>query len=267
MVRRGADYPGIGDWVVLGLVVSVSLALLLPGTAFRLNAAKLLRGSVLYPFRLVLFFNSAPQEPADELELLRYELATQRLIDSTHQAAMQDNERLREQLGFARRAQHELTPAQIVGRAPDRWGEILIISRGSREGACVGRPILGVEGLIGVIVSTEEGKSWVKTLRHGALQVCGMLQDGRYVGMLSWNAAQGLLDMEGIPIQSQVSTGEMVITSGYGGVFPKALRIGEVVSVRDDSTSLVKHILVRPLVDLDRTEEVFLLVSGAETGG
>ncbi|MBD3237352.1 MAG: hypothetical protein GF330_11650 [Candidatus Eisenbacteria bacterium] len=71
------------------------------------------------------------------------------------------------------------------------------------------------------------------------------------------------LRMEGVPIQAVVETGTLVLTSGYGGLFPKGLPIGQVVAVRDDSTALVKEIRITAAADLDRLEEVFLL-AGAD---
>jgi rod shape-determining protein MreC len=264
MVRKGAAYPGIGDWVVLATAVSLSCVFLLAGSDFRFDAARFLRATLFYPFRLVTSYAAVPHEPDDELVQLRLRMAEAGLSDALSREAADENRRLRELLDFARQEQHALAPTQVVGRAADRFGEVLTLARGARDGVCVGQPVLGVEGLVGVVTGTDARECWVKTLRHGALPVSGMLPETRYVGVLRWSAVRGLLQLEGIRMQSAVAAGEHVVTSGHGRVFPKGVPVGEVVSVRDDSTALVKDILVKPFVDLDRAEELFLLVSAAE---
>jgi rod shape-determining protein MreC len=99
----------------------------------------------------------------------------------------------------------------------------------------------------------------VRTLRNGILQVSAMLSGSRHAGMLAWNPVEGRLALTGIPMHAEVGRGEEVITSGFGGIFPKGLPIGDVVGVGNDSTALVKRVIVRPRTDFIETEEVFLL--------
>jgi rod shape-determining protein MreC len=99
----------------------------------------------------------------------------------------------------------------------------------------------------------------VRTLRNGALQVSAMLGGSRYAGMLSWSPIERRLMLTGIPMHAEAQRGEEVITSGYGGIFPKGIPIGQVVAVGNDSTTLVKRIVVRPSTVFEETEEVFLM--------
>ncbi len=267
MVRKGPAYPGIGDWVALAVTGALSLFLLFSGTGSRIQAARVLRGSILYPFRLVILQACRPDDREGQIMGLRQRLALSRLDEAVWRESIRENERLRDLFDFAKREERALMPSQILGRTMDRFGEVLTLARGERDGVCEGQAVLGIEGLVGVVTAADGGECWVKTLRHGALPVSGMLQDSRYVGTVRWSPARRLLRLEGIPLQSEVGVGEQVITSGYGQVFPKGIPVGRVVSVMDDSTGLVKRILVRPFVDLDRAEEFFLLEPEATMGG
>ncbi len=266
MIRKGPAYPGIGDWLALAIAGGLSLALLFSGPAFRAETAASLRATVFYPFGLVMAFVPAPINRTAQDHLERHQEALCQLDRSQWREAMRENDRLRELLGFAQRAEQTLLPTQVVGRSADRFGEILALAGGAKAGASVGQPVVGVEGLVGVVALLEENLSHARTLRHDGLAISGMLQDSRFVGRLRWNPRRHRLDLNGIPLHGRVRPGEWVVTSGYGGIFPRGIPIGEVVAVADDSTNVVKEIGVRPFVDLDRTEEVFLLGTGPAGG-
>lgn len=264
MARKAAAYPGIGDWVALAIAAAVALFFLFSGTDVRARSARALKGSALKPFHLVLSYAATPLDSEEEIIRLRKELAGCRLEEALHADAMTENDRLRGLLDFEARAERTLLPLQVVGRAMDRFGEVLTVSGGRRDSLQVGQTVLGTAGLVGVVTEIDERESWVKTLRHGALPVSGRLEQARYVGMLRWVPDRRLLHLEGIPIQCDVTLGERVVTSGHGRIFPKGIPIGTVTAIADDPVGLVKEIMVAPYVNLDVAEEVFLLVEGKE---
>ncbi len=262
MVRKGAPHPRLGDWVALAAVALLSLALQLSGSAFRYQVAGFLRTTFLLPTRLVTPYAAGPSEPERELTRLRRQLTRVSLDEAALLEARLENERLRERLGFLSLQVDELMPCQVVGSRSDRYGELLTLGRGWADGAYEGQSVVGPGGLIGVVTGTEAHECWAKTLRHRGLPVSAMLAESRYVGILRWSPSHRLLRFEGIPIHSDVKDGMQVVTSGHGRIFPKGIPIGSVVRVAGDSTGLVKEIFVRPAVDLERLEEVFLLAPG-----
>jgi rod shape-determining protein MreC len=267
MARKGKLYPGLGDWVVLILVVAAALSLLLSPDKFRLEASKALRKSCFYPLRSVMYFSSSTQANPIE-EPMPGELQIQaRMEHAMCREALLENERLRSLLDFVRSETRDLKLTQVIGRNPDRFGENLIIAKGDNDDVFPGQAVLGTEGLIGVVTATDTHESVVKTWRHDGLATSGMLQETRQVGILRWNPAIKKLNLSGIPLESEVGVGDVVITSGYGRMFPKGIPIGEVISITDDPQSLTKIIQVLPYVDLDRVEEVFLLTHPSETEG
>ncbi len=263
MVRKGPPYPGLWDWVVLIMVLGVSVALLMSPLGFRVEAARALRATCFYPLRLVMYFSSSLNDhPVDEIPVSEIRLRSQ--IDRAKcEEALMENERLRKLLDFSQTENRQLLLTQVIGRSPDRFGEVIDIARGENDGVVIGQSVLGTEGLVGVVTATDSRESWVKTLRNDGFGASGLLQQTRHIGALRWNPAVHLLNLEGIPIEASVDSGEVVITSGFGRIFPKGLPVGEVVEVRNDSTNLVKEILVRPYVDFNRIEEVFLLNENA----
>jgi rod shape-determining protein MreC len=264
MVRKGAPHPRVGDWVALAAIAVVALVLQLSGASFRYHMAGFLRTTIFLPTRLVTSYAVGPSDTGRELTRLRRDLARNALDEAALLEARFENERLRQQLGFLSLQVNELVPCQVVGVGSDRFGEVLTLSRGWADGAYDGQSVVGPGGLIGVVTGTEAHQCWAKTLRHGGLPLSGLLSETRYVGMLRWSPRHRLLRFEGIPLHSDVKDGMAVVTSGHGRIFPKGIPIGSVVRVADDSTGLVKEIYVRPAVDLERLEEVFLLAPGGQ---
>ena len=67
-----------------------------------------------------------------------------------------------------------------------------------------------------------------------------------------------------IPIDSEIKEGDIILTSGLGGMYPQEIRIGEVVSVEVDSVGIMKKAIVKPYVDFNKLEELFVVVPKEE---
>ncbi|MBD3235815.1 MAG: hypothetical protein GF330_03850, partial [Candidatus Eisenbacteria bacterium] len=233
-MRHRVDRPGPTDWTMLAVAVLLSAGLLLSGEGRRRSLAATLGRTLLLPYRLALGYGRCPVASPEELDALREQLARRTLDRVQLREALRENDRLRTMLGFAERQSRRLVPAQVVGRSVERFGERLTLAP-SGGAAIPGQPVVSTDGLVGCVTDTSGGVCRARTLRHGGLPVSGMLADRRHVGMLRWAPVRRELRMEGVPIQAVVETGTLVLTSGYGGLFPKGLPIGQVVAVRDDS--------------------------------
>ncbi|MBM3317893.1 MAG: rod shape-determining protein MreC [Candidatus Eisenbacteria bacterium] len=259
MARRGFVRPGLSDWLFLALTLVLSLALLAAGPEARAGAALFLGRTLFLPFRPALAIQPGAPEARREILALRERLARESLEWSTFEETLRENDRLRRLLDFREQETSPLVPAQVVGRSLDRFGESWLIAPGGGAPARPGQAVVSVDGLVGCVYAADGGFGNVRTLRNGALQVSAMLSGTRHAGMLHWQPLAGGLVLTGIPMHVPVRRGDEVMTSGYGGIFPKGIAVGEVVSTGDDSTSLVKRVVVRPRTDFAETEEVFLL--------
>jgi rod shape-determining protein MreC len=68
------------------------------------------------------------------------------------------------------------------------------------------------------------------------------------------------LRLKNLTRDADIIKGDKVMTSGFGGIYPKGLLIGEVADVADDDGGLLKHAIIKPAVDYDRLEEVFVVI-------
>lgn len=176
-----------------------------------------------------------------------------------------ENERLQAMLEFRSKAGNafQLTAATVIGRDPGTLSYSVLISRGSRDGIGVNMPVVTPQGLVGHIMEVYPGSAKIRLLADSASAAAAMVQrpQSRAVGIVEGNPAQAFgLRMKNLARDGDVIKGDKIMTSGFGGIYPKGLLIGEVMDVADDDGGLLKHAVLRPAVDFTRLEEVFVLV-------
>ena len=91
-----------------------------------------------------------------------------------------------------------------------------------------------------------------------------MLASQKYMHGKNAMIKSSLTILSNIPIDSEIKEGDIILTSGLGGMYPQEIRIGEVVSVEVDSVGIMKKAIVKPYVDFNKLEELFVVVPKEE---
>ena len=184
-------------------------------------------------------------------------------------AAQAENDRLRLALGFQKRSPRPLLAAEVVALKPTPQTDTLILSRGARDGVRPQEVVLSPDGaLVGqvldvspsacsVLLLTDAGSSAGAEVVRPAPPPRNVPKNVPRIGICQGDRAGHLL-LTFPRIDADVRPGDRVVTSGLGTVFPKGLPLGTVVSVSTDKTRAVKTATVRPAVDFDHLEQVFL---------
>jgi rod shape-determining protein MreC len=153
-----------------------------------------------------------------------------------------------------------LVTADVVGRDTSSYLRWIIINRGTRDGIQVGNPVISPLGLVGRVENVTANLSWVRLANDPSSAVNARLQnagvEGTVIGQL-----QGGLRMEYIPQQALVEAGDLIVTSGLGGTFPRGIVIGQVISVQRQQADLFQAAEVRPTVDFDDLDIVSVVTS------
>ncbi len=177
-----------------------------------------------------------------------------------------ENQQMRSMMNFNnRQTEYDLLGAEIIGRDTETWFDVITINKGSKDGIQTDMPVITENGIVGRIL--EAGRNWSKVMLilDERSSISGMLQQTREVGIVKGSvessASRGLLQMVYIAENAKIQAGDLVISSGLGDVFPKGLVIGEVVEVEKDPLTLFYSATVKPAVDLDRLEKVFILMN------
>ncbi|NLG10292.1 MAG: rod shape-determining protein MreC [Coriobacteriaceae bacterium] len=171
----------------------------------------------------------------------------------------QENERLSKMLELADTYSLDSTGARVISRSADTWNRILTIDKGSSSGLRVGMPVLSANGLLGQIESVSQFSSTVRLITDSQSGVAAFLQSSRTEGIVS-GSAEGLVYLSYIPLTATVQPGDVVVTSGAGGVYPKGIAIGEVASVDFSPTDVYQTIIIKPITRVSTYEEVLVLV-------
>ncbi|MFQ5847114.1 MAG: rod shape-determining protein MreC [Candidatus Methylomirabilales bacterium] len=172
-----------------------------------------------------------------------------------------ENQRLKGLLGLRERTPFQVVPAVVVGKDATNWFHSLLIDQGSRHGIERHMAVIGPGGLVGQVVDVSLSSARIQLITDPVSSVGVLLQSSRVTGLLM-GARSGGLRIRYLPVRAEIRVGEVVITSGLGGVYPKGILVGKVTAADRRSGALFQETTVDPSVDFSRLEEV-LVVAGA----
>lgn len=192
---------------------------------------------------------TALQDQNDELRVKVVELEEARL----------ENERLRTMVGFIDARELDALGARVIGRPTTAWEGVITIDRGTADGVTTGLPVLAPEGVLGQTVDVTEHSSKVRLIADQRSGVSSIIQATRAEGIVNGSIEQDLT-MDFVSRESTVVIGDIVLTSGMGGVYPKGLLVGDVQVVEVNENDLFQSISVRPAASIVGIEEVIVLL-------
>ena len=165
-----------------------------------------------------------------------------------------------ETLSELREQNAELTAARIIGNSSDAWSRAVTIDKGTAAGFSCGMAVCNSGGVIGQIVEVSATTSTVQLITDEGSGVSAMIQSTRAQGMLQ-GQPDGSLRLSYVSTDSDVKVGDIVITSGIGGVYPKGLPLGTVSSVEKSDNDVYYTIVVRAQSTAENNEEVLVITS------
>lgn len=172
-----------------------------------------------------------------------------------------DYDRLSALLNYETTRQNEdyLTANVIASDDPNTLLRTIIVDRGSRDGVGRGMAVVTDQGMIGRVLRVAADASQVLLITDPSSAVSGRLQTSRAVGSVVGDLS-GNLTMTFIPLNAQVSVGDLAMTSGLGGNLPGDLVLGQVTSVQQFESELYQEATIRSLNNFD-TLEIVLIVT------
>ena len=225
------------------------------------NANDKLKGS----FDFFINFSKVKQEN-EELAAKNAELEN-KLIE--YNRMKEENTTLREMFDYSQaNKNYNYLGCNIVGYSGGNISNGYIIDKGTNDGVKKDMIVITPAGLVGKVTKSESNYSIVQTILNENIAVASMVESTRETtGIL-----QGITDsknknltmLSNIPIDSEIKEGDVILTSGLGGMYPQEIRIGEVVSVEVDSVGIMKKAIVKPYVDFNKLEGLFVVVPKEE---
>ncbi|MBW2309492.1 MAG: rod shape-determining protein MreC [Deltaproteobacteria bacterium] len=191
---------------------------------------------------------------------LKAQIELLRLENSRYQEILLTNERLQDLLKFQENTDDLLLPAMVTGWDSSGQFKSIIIDKGAHDGVAMNMAVVKSEGVVGRVVSVSPHYSQVLLVTDQNCAIDGVVQSSRGRGMLKGNG-YGECYFDYVIKTCEIKTGDAIVTSGLGGIFPKGLHLGRVKRVDDSPYKLFKDVRVVPAVDFNKLEEVLVILT------
>lgn len=204
------------------------------------------------------------QNTYEENKELKSKLNELAQLKANVQSLEDENEKLRDILDKEESlSDFEPIQATVIGRDPGRWNELVIINKGSTDGIKANMSVITSSGLIGKVKNSRQFTSTVQLLSSNdpmnrvSAEVLGgeQIHNGQIEG---FDREQEMLLLKRIPYEAKIEKGQLVQTSGLGGIFPSGLPIGTVEEVIPDEYGLTQTAYVKPGADFYDIEHVMV---------
>ena len=206
---------------------------------------------------------------AQENQTLRANIDELRQNELTITEIMAENIRLRAMLDYKKGTpQFDFITAAVIARDPGMWTNIMMINRGSNDGLTRDMPVVTPQGLVGNIVQVSASTAKIQLLLDPRSAVGSLVQrsESRVAAVVEGNGISPMAPrMVNLARDADIIRGDKIITSGFGGIYPKGLLVGEVMDIVNDEGGLLKYAVLKPVVDFDRLEEVMVIVRSRES--
>ncbi len=153
--------------------------------------------------------------------------------------------------------------ARVVGKNRSSVFKTVLINKGTADGIKTGFPVMGMGGVAGRIMETSRNASKILLLVDYNSNIDVLIQRNRCQGVLRGCGSFGC-ELKYVQRSEDVKTGDVVVSSGLAGVFPRGLLIGKVAAVEKEEAGLFQKITVHPAINITRLEEVLVILEEKE---
>ena len=165
--------------------------------------------------------------------------------------------RLQALLAFKEQFISQTMAAQVIGSSGSELSRSVYIDKGEKNGIKPDMAVITADGIVGKVLRVYRSTSLVLLIDDQTSGVGAILDKTRLQGIVRGTPA-GEVVLERVMSDETVPPGELVLTSGGDGIFPKGLLVGRVTKVSQGS-ELFLNIRVHPAADLGKLEEVLVV--------
>ncbi|MDD4189220.1 MAG: rod shape-determining protein MreC [Eubacteriales bacterium] len=220
----------------------------------------------------ISFFKD-PKAIKDENEALKIIVAQLQDENRELESLRNKNEELRNALNLKKLfADYVIIGANVIAKDPGNWFDVFKVDVGSRDKVQINQPVVSsATGLVGRVLEVQLTSSKILAIIDEDSVVDGWIEKEnggsvRVSGDLSLTDS-GLCNMDYIPLSVDVSVGDVIETSGLGGLYPKGIIIGTVAEIKNSDDEYGRYAIIKPAVDFKKLQEVFVLTRNEEAEG
>lgn len=202
-----------------------------------------------------------------ENKILKEKLSEYKTLIYEVQELKEENEELRDAIELTESIRdYNPIQATVISRSPERWMEHVTLNRGSQAGIKKDMAVITADGMIGKVQSTSPFTSTVQLLtgfdQYNRISATISREDGKNIfGLIEAydEESHSLLFKIIEESDTDLEEGELVVSSGHGGVFPAGLLIGTVKDVIPDQYGLTQTALIEPAADMYDIDHVIVV--------
>ena len=193
-----------------------------------------------------------------ENEILKQRVSELQKENHLKEEALLANERLRKLLDFRDTISPSMIAAEVVGQDPSSWFKSITINKGEGDGVRKGMAVISPDGVVGQILRAAPHYAIVLLLTDYNSAVDSTAQKTRARAIVEGTGENRCL-LKYLLRTDEINVGDVIVTSGLGGNFPKGLLIGEIRKVEKRGHGVFQYAELAPSVDFTRLEEVLVI--------
>lgn len=170
-----------------------------------------------------------------------------------------ENVRLSRLLDFKESTPLDLIPAKVIGHDMIGQHQTLIINKGKNANIVAGQSVVTPDGVVGSVLSVSEKFSQILRVTDRYSDIDAVAQRTRARGIVE-GVSTTECQMKYLQRTDDIQIGDLIVTSGFDGVFPKGFPIGTVTKVDKKSYGITQTVLMNPAVSTINIEEVFVVL-------
>ena len=166
---------------------------------------------------------------------------------------------LRELLNSSELVDEQVLVAEVVGVDPDPFKHMVIINKGSRDGVFEGQALLDAHGVMGQVVEVSPVSSRVMMITDTSARIPVQNNRTKYRAIAAGVGKSDQMEMLHIPDTEDVQVGDLLTTSGLGGVYPEGFPLGTVKKVEHNPGGSFATVEITPMAETMRSRLVLLV--------
>ncbi|MEG0072889.1 MAG: rod shape-determining protein MreC [Clostridia bacterium] len=175
-----------------------------------------------------------------------------------------ENNTLRKKLEIKEEYKYfKMVVGEVILRNQSNWNESFMINVGAKDGIKVGMSVIGKDGVVGQIISVDNSTSKVLTVLDSSssisVEISSISQAAVCKGEYSLKGANKL-KLIYIPIDAEISPGDVVYTSGISEIYPKGLPVGKIIDVKNSKNQINRYAIVETFSDIMAINEIAVII-------
>lgn len=170
-----------------------------------------------------------------------------------------ENLRLRELLKGQKPYNDEFLLGEVIGLDADAFTHLLLLNRGRHDGVYEGQAVVDSLGLMGQVISVSAFTSRVLLIADTAHAVPVLVNRNGFRAIAIGSGDLDQLQLSHVPDTADIKVGDLLVSSGLGGRFPKGYPVAEVDQVKHEPGKPFAKVTAKPLAQLNRSRYVLML--------